>query len=227
MKKCNKCLEVKSLSEFSNDSFKKDGKRTICRECSSVSKKNKYNFETSHKRKNYLYENIDGFEKYHIKTNGEVINKRTGNVVKHHIRNGYYYVGLYDKDGNIFKKNIHRLLALAYILKQDGKEYVNHIDGNKLNNDISNLEWCTASENTIHAYKNNLTIPCSGEKHHLYGKSILKEISVVCTTENGEEYVFKSSVEAVRKGFATQDSKVRECCNGNRKTHNKNKWRYL
>lgn len=51
---------------------------------------------------------------------------------------------------------IHRLVAETFILNPLGKPCVNHIDGNKLNNNVNNLEWVTISENTMHAYKNGL-----------------------------------------------------------------------
>lgn len=54
---------------------------------------------------------------------------------------------------------IHRLLAETFIPNPENKKTVNHIDGNKLNNIISNLEWATQSENNIHALRNNLRTP--------------------------------------------------------------------
>lgn len=53
-------------------------------------------------------------------------------------------------------RRIHRLVAEAFIPQIVGKNYVNHKDGNKANNNVNNLEWCTASENVTHAYKNGL-----------------------------------------------------------------------
>lgn len=60
------------------------------------------------------------------------------------------------KDGKEKSFLVHRLVALAFIPKIEGKECVNHIDGNPRNNHVSNLEWCDYKDNNRHAFDNNL-----------------------------------------------------------------------
>jgi len=72
--------------------------------------------------------------------------------------------------------SVHRLVALTFIPNPENKLEVNHIDGNKLNNSINNLEWCTRSENEIHSYINGLQSGRKGSKHHFTN---LKEEDVI------------------------------------------------
>lgn len=73
---------------------------------------------------------------------------------------------------------VHKLVALCFIENQHNKCCVNHKDGNKLNNHVSNLEWCTIQENTIHAAKNKLFPDNSGSNngHAKLRKSDILEI---------------------------------------------------
>jgi len=52
------------------------------------------------------------------------------------------------------RESVHRLVAIAFIERESGKDYINHKDENPSNNAASNLEWCTRSENELHKYKN-------------------------------------------------------------------------
>lgn len=74
------------------------------------------------------------------------------------IKTGYLECNLC-KDGLTHTKAVHRLVAETFIPNPDNKPQVNHKDGNKLNNNVDNLEWCTAAENVRHAIDNNLLQP--------------------------------------------------------------------
>lgn len=75
---------------------------------------------------------------------------------------GYYRVSLYDSSQKIFQ--IHRLIALTFIPNPLNNLYVNHKNGIKTDNRIQNLEWCTSSENALHAFRIIKTrkSPCAG-----------------------------------------------------------------
>ena len=92
---------------------------------------------------------------YEISNIGNLRNKKTKRILKLHInKQGYYCVVVSfgsRKNKKCFK--IHRLVAETFIKKINGKLIVNHIDGNKLNNDKNNLEWCTNKENYHHSVK--------------------------------------------------------------------------
>ena len=100
---------------------------------------------------------IENYPNYFVTKEGEVINVKTNKILKPCFNTwGYQQVTLHNR---IKSKNIviHRLVANAFISNFENKPQVNHIDGNKSNNSVSNLEWCTSSENVKHAYKIGLS----------------------------------------------------------------------
>jgi len=78
------------------------------------------------------------------------------------VANGYKRIGLSLKGVKI-THSVHRMVALAFIPNPDNKPMVNHKDGVKTNNKLSNLEWATQSENISHAYRNRLVRKQNGE----------------------------------------------------------------
>ena len=91
----------------------------------------------------------------------------------------YMRVGLTNPLTNTRKThNVHRLMLEAFVPNDDNKPYINHIDGNKHNNLLSNLEWCTASENTKHAWDNNLCTRLEGEdaNHSKYTEDLVYQV---------------------------------------------------
>ncbi len=93
-----------------------------------------------------------GYESfYKINTNGEVFSIRRNHMLKYRISNGgYKRVKLYNETGHK-EITVHRLVGMQYIVNKNNKPDINHIDGDKFNNCVSNLEWVTKAENTRHA----------------------------------------------------------------------------
>ncbi len=100
---------------------------------------------------------IENYENYTINVHGIVTNVNTGLVLKQRISShGYYYVTLY-KNGKGKKFLVHNLLARTFLENPENKEFVDHIDRNKLNNNLINLRYVTMSENNTNrkVQKNN------------------------------------------------------------------------
>lgn len=101
---------------------------------------------------------------FHTKANKFVKRTRVGREMRFKVdRYGYYSVHL-RKDGESEHTTVHRVVALSFIPRKCESMQVNHLSGDKTDNSISNLEWCTASENTKHAYYNNLMVVSRDEK---------------------------------------------------------------
>ena len=99
---------------------------------------------------------IEDYPNYSVTKEGRVINTKTGRVLKTDTNScGYLRVTLC-KDNKPKKFFIHRLVAQELLENPDDFPQVNHIDGNKTNNTVENLEWCTQSINQYHAHTNNL-----------------------------------------------------------------------
>lgn len=77
-------------------------------------------------------------------------------ILKHGTNSGGYQVVVFSKDEKKRSFSVHRIVAETFIPNPECKKEVNHIDGNKTNNHVDNLEWSTRSENILHAYKMNL-----------------------------------------------------------------------
>ena len=100
-----------------------------------------------------LFKTIEEFPSYTISSEGEIINSKGEklNIGKRKSNSGYIQVRL-SKDGKYYYRYIHKLLALAFIENPNNYRTVNHKDGNKLNNVLSNLEWASDEQQQRHAF---------------------------------------------------------------------------
>lgn len=127
---------------------------------------------------------INGYENYAVSNYGNVKNIRTGKILKPiNTPTGYLTVTL-SKNNKKHTFRIHRLVAIYFIDNPENKEQVNHIDGNKHNNAVCNLEWCTHTENINHAFDNSLINT--------------KKPVVITNINTGEEITFESTSECAR-----------------------------
>lgn len=121
-----------------------------------------------------LYENGDIYNTFrYYNIHGKIIKIDGIRKLKNRLKkNGYYSVVLYinDKPKEFL---VHRLVALNFIENKYNKNQINHIDGNKLNNNYKNLEWCTQTENAKHAYNTGL-VPHKTKEELDYMRSFIK-----------------------------------------------------
>lgn len=110
--------------------------------------------------------NVRTIDRLVVRSNGRKCFHK-GNDLKPMIRNGYHAVTLMNPiSGKRISKNIHLLVASTFIGVRPDGSWINHIDGDKTNNRVWNLEYCTPSQNAIHAYKNGLHNSNLGSNHH-------------------------------------------------------------
>jgi hypothetical protein len=147
-----------NLSKIKNNNYK-----SIMSKISSVAKNNKHcntsfgykwSYKEEIKEEDEIWKEISttSSEKYSVSSNGRI--KPPNNHIKKCFckSNGYYVVSINSK---FFY--VHRLVALTFLENTENKECVNHIDGNKLNNELTNLEWATSLENNLHKINNGLS----------------------------------------------------------------------
>lgn len=103
-----------------------------------------------------MWKTVEGYETYEVSDTGNVKNVRTGKILGRRLdKNGYLNVYLYS-NGKGTNKKVHRLVADAFLARDSNRDQINHKNGIKDDNRVGNLEWCTRSENTRHAYHTGL-----------------------------------------------------------------------
>ena len=158
---------------------------------------------------NDVWKKIKGFNNlYEISDYGCVRNRKTGKIKKISILpKGYCQISLnHDK-----REYIHRLVAKTFLPGIHGKNEINHKDGNKSNNHISNLEWVTHSENQHHAYRIlktlKLNFPCSRGENNPMAKlthQIVEKIRM--------EYLAGTTQRKIAEKYGIVQSHVSSIC---------------
>lgn len=106
--------------------------------------------------KTLVYDRVE-YSMFEVSNTGQIRNVSTGNVLRQELAiNGYYRIRhIKLEDGTKKNFRVHRAVACTFIPNPDNKTDVNHIDGNKLNNNVNNLEWLSHSDNISHSYTIN------------------------------------------------------------------------
>ena len=159
---------------------------------------------------------IAEFPRYVIGDKGTVKNVKTGNVINpRKASNGYLRVGL--RLGNVkYEKpktrSVHRLVAEAFLPKIIGKDYVNHKNLDKIDNNVANLEWCTAKENSQHVFKNNLSYAKKCHKNLAISHEKAKQ-KIVVYQNNKILGIFKGK-KSVASFLGVSEKTVYNCLHG-------------
>lgn len=147
---------------------------------------------------------------YYIQEDGKLFGYKGREMANPLNNHGYVQNELSTEIGKkSFKR--HRLVALAFIDNLDNKDQVNHIDEDKTNNHVSNLEWATPKENSQH-----------GTRNQRIGATLSRPVIGTCV-KTGKRVEFPSMAEAGRQGF--HHGHISSCCNGKLNAHKGRTWK--
>lgn len=183
-----------------------------------------------------IWKDIKGYEgRYMVSNHGEILStkfngKGKSRILKQNDKGrGYLSVSLY-KDKKVKPRTVHRIVAETFIPNPNNLPQINHIDGNKKNNNINNLEWCTAKENVQHAWKNGL-VKMTEERRKRSIKHLekYKKISSVEINQYtlDEKYVKTwSSIKEASETLKISAGNICNCCKGKLNQTGGYKWAY-
>lgn len=144
-----------------------------------------------------MWVTVDEFPKYMISNFGRVKNNKNRILKTSTHRDGYKQIGL-RKNKKPYERKIHRLVAIAFVPNPENKPTVNHIDEDRTNNQVDNLEWMTVKENNLYGNHMNNIFKSQGYKNRDKEKlsnSHKKKIKAICL-ENNKIISFNSVKEA-------------------------------
>lgn len=152
--------------------------------------------------------------------------KMSEKILKPNIKSRYPSITLYDNDGKAENKTIHRIVATTFIPNPNNYPVVNHKDGNRLNNCVDNLEWCTQSHNVKESYRLGLERP-NLTSLGKYGKLNKKAKKIKQIDRNTNKIIncFYGITEANRK-TGINFRNIHLCLQNKRKSAGGYKWEY-
>ena len=160
--------------------------------------------------KKFYFEGVE--TDYSVSTEGVVRKDTTNYILAQSSQQDYKFVTLFIA-GKQKRMRVHRMVAETFLDNPEKKPYVNHINGNRGDNNVENLEWVTPSENTQHAVETGLFI--SGRARPVIQYNL----------DGMQMATFESASEAARQTGGSQ-SKITMCCRRQRQTANDYQWRY-
>ena len=151
-----------------------------------------------------IVKKVPGFSDYSVSSNGDVISHKFGKekVLAPSTSTGYKKVSLVNPDGESVNFQVHRLVALTFLKNPKDYYIVNHIDGDKMNNKLSNLEWTDRKSNAQHYEKviKPKNVKARTERAQNDIMSRLKIISHAHSACAGNFELFQTIVDAALKG---------------------------
>jgi len=193
---------------------------------------------TKHNTDKEIWKDVEGYEGYYQVSNYGLVrskdrisfsgHKLKGRVLKQTVNKGYHQIGLY-KDDERFCETVSRLVAKAFIPNPENKPEVNHIDENKSNNHVDNLEWVTAKENANHGTRpdrlRKIGIKNKSHKHFFKNGSSKAPVRQEDVETGKVMNEFPSVTEAIKSlGNKKTSSNISACLSGRRKTAYGFKW---
>lgn len=158
-----------------------------------------------------MIKDIINFENYQISDDGRVWSKKSNKWLKPIDVNGYKKASLY-KNGKLYQRLIHRLVAEAFIPNPNAYEEINHINEDKSDNRVENLEWCTSSYNINYGTRVERQINSISKKVFQY------------SIDNVLLNTYKSCTEAERENPSFNHRGISYACIGKLKTYKGFKW---
>lgn len=179
-----------------------------------------------------MWKDIVGYENhYQVNELGQIRTlknsslQKAGTILKSQInkKNGYVYQMVY-KDGKQKLLRVHRVVANAFLPNPNNLPQVNHKNGNKNDNRVQNLEWCTQEQNMLHAFKIGLAKPSDKQKRAIAETNKAKRKAVVF--KQGSNVQVFESISKASKETGLSISTISRYCRGIRAGNIYSKWSF-